>query len=560
MLESLHIKNLALIDSIHIEFSPGFTILSGETGAGKSIILGALSLLFGDKVDSSLIRSGTEEASVSAVISLSPTSLVRDYVMERGIEIEDDELIITRNVKQTGRGTIYVQGQPMTRNDLSVITHLLFDIHGQSEHQSLLNNEKQRIILDSYSNSSPFIDEYLISYNELRQIEKEIEKAKHEIIDAKKEEDYLSFVVSELESASIKKGEDDELLEEITMLTQYELLSDNLESSYHALKGLDDNNGALLNLRSSFNAIRKISSIDLSLKDIETRLEPIILEVEDITLFMREKLSSMTFSQARLDSLQERLALLQRLKKKYGPSLEDVLNKLEKTTYTLSFTTNSAEIIEELLEKKEKITFSLAKKASLLTTHRKKKAEELSHLISLRLKELNMEHVVFIISVQEGEYTLHGKDSIEFMFSANLGEPVKILKEIASGGELSRLMLAIKRVLGESDDIETFIFDEVDTGIGGAVAYSVGEQIAQIAKKHQVIVISHLASIASRADNHLVVKKISDAGRTYTTINKVEKEERVKEIARMLSGQEDNSQALTHAATLLAQNEHYSKN
>ncbi len=557
MLESLHIKNLALIDSIHIEFSPGFTILSGETGAGKSIILGALSLLFGDKVDSSLIRSGTEEASVSAVISLSPHSSVREYVHERGIEIEDDELIITRNVKTTGRGTIYVQGQPMTRNDLSIITHHLFDIHGQSEHQSLLHSEKQRIILDSYSNSYPLIDAYSRVYEQVNEINKKIKKAQSDILDAKKEEDYLGFVVKELEGASLKKGEDDELIEEISILTQYELLYDNLESSYHALKGVDGENGALLSLRNSFNAIRKISSIDSTLKEIEQRLDPLILEVEDITLFMREKLSNMTFSQERLDELNERVALIQRLKKKYGPSLDDVILFYEKTKEKLSFTTNSDEIMDQLLEEKEKLIALLKEKASTLTSHRKEKAKELSHLISLRLKELNMEHVVFLIQVEEADYTHHGKDTIEFMFSANLGEPVKILKEIASGGELSRVMLAIKRVLGESDEIDTLIFDEVDTGIGGAVAYSVGEQIAQIAKKHQVIVISHLASIASRADNHLVVKKVSDAGRTYTTIHKVEKEERVKEIARMLSGQEENLEALTHAATLLALHEHY---
>ena len=557
MLESLHIKNLALIDSIHIDFSSGFTILSGETGAGKSIILGALSLLFGDKVDSSLIRSGADEASVSAVISLSTASLVRPYLLLRGIEVEDNEIIITRNVKQTGRGTIYIQGQPMTRNDLSYITHLLFDIHGQSEHQSLLNSEKQRIILDSYSNSEPLISRYLEIYHQLKEVEKEIIEAKSSILDAAKEEDYLTFVVRELEGAAVKKLEDDELLEEINILSQYEQISEKLESSYHALKGEEGNVGALLSLRSSFSAIKKISHIDSSLHDVMTRLDPLIPEVEDITLYLRERLSNMSFSQARLDSLNERLALLQRLKKKYGPSLEDVIIFLEKTKKKLIYTTNSSEIIEDLLHKETLIKSSLLEAASELTQHRTKLASELSALISIRLKELHMEHVVFTISIEECDATVHGKDLIEFMFSANLGEPVKKLKEIASGGELSRLMLAIKRVLGESDDIETFIFDEVDNGIGGAVAYSVGEQIAQIATKHQVIVISHLASIASRADNHLVVKKRSEGGRTFTTINKVEKEERVKEIARMLSGQEENSEALKHAATLLAQNEHY---
>ncbi len=557
MLESLHIKNLALINSVNIEFSPGFTILSGETGAGKSIILGALSLLFGDKVDSSLIRSGMSEASVSAVISLPTTSPVYRYLLERGIDIGDDNLIISRNVKQTGRGTIYIQSTPMTLNDLSTISHMLFDIHGQSEHQSLLITEKQRIILDSYGESNLLIREYQSFYTQNQHIDKEILAAKNQIMDAKKEEDYLSFVVNELEGASLKKGEDDELTEEINVLTQYEHISESLESSYLALKGDEGDSGALSALRSSLSSVKRIAHIDSSLNEIVTRLEPLVLEVEDITLNVRDKLSGMSFSQTKLDSLNERAALLQRLKKKYGPSLDNVISFRDKTKEKLRFTTQSDEILEALIEKKKSIEKNLSVAANSLSEHRKKKASDLSSLITDRLKELHMKHVVFTIRVEDGEYSIHGKDSIEFLFSANLGEPVKKLKEIASGGELSRVMLAIKRVLGESDDIETFIFDEVDTGIGGAVAYAVGEQIAQIATKHQVIVISHLASIASRAENHLVVEKISDEGRTYTTIHKVEKEERVKEIARMLSGQEDNNEALTHAATLLAQNGRY---
>lgn len=557
MLESLHIKNLALIESVNIDFSPGFTILSGETGAGKSIILGALSLLFGDKVDSSLIRSGMNEASVSAVLSLHQDSPVRAYLSERGVDVGDENLIISRNVKLTGRGTIYVQGQPMTLNDLSYISHMLFDIHGQSEHQSLLLSEKQRIILDSYSNSEALIRSYYSFYIQKQEVEKEIAHAQHQILEAEKEVDYLTFVVRELESASLKIGEDDELMEEIEILTQFEHISDNLETSYHSLKGVDGDVGVLQGLRSTLNSMKKVAHIDSTMSDVVTRIDSIVIEVEDITLNLREKLSSLSFSQSRLDSLNERAALLQKLKKKYGPSLLDVIAFLEKTKTKLSYTTMSSEIMDQLLEKKSVIDKHLADSSNKLSEHRKEKALLLSSLIKERLKELHMQHVVFTILVEEGEYTSHGKDRIDYLFSANLGEPVKRLKEIASGGELSRVMLAIKRVLGESDDIETFIFDEVDTGIGGKVAYSVGEQIAQIALKHQVLVISHLASIASRADTHLVVKKISDEGRTYTTIHKVEKEERVKEIARMLSGQDNNSEALTHAATLLAQNGRY---
>ena len=551
MLETLHIENLALIDSLTIPFDSGFTILTGETGAGKSIILGALSLLFGDKVDSSIIRSGEHEAKVSAVISVPPNSPVIAYLEERGISLDGESLVITRIVRLNSRGVIYIQSQPMTLSDLSFISHSLFDIHGQSEHQSLLHSDKQRIILDSYGESAPLIKEYQEIYAKRQNLIEEIETTKEHIEMAKREQDYLSFVAHELEQAQLKEGEDDQLVEKINLLSQYETIHDNLELLYKHLKGASENPGSIVSTQNSLFAARKIAKVDQSAQDIVDRLDSVLLELDDISLNVRDRLSSMSFSQAELDSLQDRLALLQRLKKKYGPSLQSVIAMRDETNDKLALSQNSDDLINELMEKKRVIDQQLEKASSALTKHRQLWAKKLEILITERLRQLQMKHVIFTISITSHEYSFTGADSIDYLFSANLGEEPRRLKEIASGGELSRVMLAIKRVLGEKDDIDTLIFDEVDTGIGGAVAVAVGEQIAEIAANHQVIAISHLATIAAKADNHLVVQKQSEQGRTFTTIFPVTKSKRVEEIARMLSGHPDNNSAINHAKELL---------
>jgi len=552
MLESLTIRNLALIESLTIQFRPGFTVLTGETGAGKSIILGALSILFGDKVDSSIIRSGESEASVTASLSVDNQPQILEFLSTRSIHLDDEPLIITRNVRLNSRGSIYVQSQPMTLSDLSFLSHSLFDIHGQSEHQSLLSNMKQRTIVDSYADNADLLSRYRKIYEKRQDLLSEIDELKRTITQAQREEDYLGFVVDELRRAELKVGEDEQLRSEIEVLSQYEMIHDNAEQLYQTLKGSQQTDGALPSVQLTRQFARKIAKIDDSFSEIASRIDSMAVELEDITYTVRDYLSGMSFSQHQLDGLQDRLAQIQRLKKKYGASIEAVLAFQNESEKKLKLSTDSSELLEDLNSRLIACERDLLESAGALSDSRKHYADILSEKISEQLKDLNMAHVRFSIDIQETDYTSQGKDSLEFMFSANLGESQRRLKEIASGGELSRVMLAIKRVLSSSDTIDTLIFDEVDTGIGGKVALAVGRQIAQIATHHQVVAITHLASIASFAQNHLVVSKYSDSSRTYSHIREVQGSERVEEIARMLSGHEQDERALEHASALLS--------
>ncbi|PKL19887.1 MAG: DNA repair protein RecN [Spirochaetae bacterium HGW-Spirochaetae-4] len=550
MLESLDIRNLALIEDIHIDFQPGFNVLTGETGAGKSIILGALGLLLGEKADGSIVRTGAAEASVSAVVSVERTNPLLQWLDERDIEPDEGSILIHRVVKNSGRGSILVQSVPMTRADLTVISDALFDMHGQHEHQSLLNSDRQRRVLDSYGEIAPYGEAYAKVYRELESLQLERTKLKDDLASAGREEDYLRFVSEELQRAQLKVDEDIELEDEIRILSQYEIIHENLELVYDNLKN-SIGEGAIAALGQALQSCRRATKADPSLDEIDQRLESLLLETQDIAESIRDRLSSMSFSQSRLDELQSRLSQLQRLKKKYGPSLEAVIAFRDETLEKLAQLTEHDGQLGELEKAILALEQVVVKAAGVLTRHREESAKRLQEQIAARLVHLGMPHVVFSIDIQPRARTIHGADQVDFLFSANLGEPKRSLKEIASGGELSRVMLAVKTVLAEADDVETLVFDEVDAGIGGSVAIAVGEQMGELAKSRQVIAITHLASIAAKAGCHLVVSKETSGGRTYTRIEKVVDESRVHEIARMLSGKGQDETALAHARSLM---------
>lgn len=551
MLEQLDIRNLALIEDIHIDFHPGFNILSGETGAGKSIILGALELLLGEKAEGSIVRTGANEASVSATVSIESPGSLSGWLVDRGVEPDGASVLIHRVVKNSGRGGIYVQGVPMTRADLGVIGDALFDMHGQHEHQSLLHNDRQRRVLDRFAGLEEALDIYAIDYRKLEDARREHGQLVQAHAAAMKEEDYLRFVAEELQRADLKPDEDTLLEDEISVLGQFEFIQENLELAHESLKGSAGGEGAIRTLGSALQGCRRAAKGDQSLESLCSRLEISLIEIQDVAESIREKLSSMSFSQDRLDSLQSRLALLQRLKKKYGPSLGAVIACYDETKAKLSRTEQDDEELEHLRDMIAKLEATVIEKACEITKQRKRAAAQLQSLIAGRLTHLGMPHVVFTISVGDRERTIHGMDQVEFLFSANLGEPLKSLKEIASGGELSRVMLAVKTVLAESDEVETLVFDEVDAGIGGAVALAVGAQMSELSRSRQVIAITHLASIAAKADRHLVVRKETDSGRTYTRINEVTGSQRVNELARMLSGDGEDETAQAHARSLM---------
>jgi DNA repair protein RecN (Recombination protein N) len=550
MLEHITIQNLALIEDMEIDFTSGFTVLTGETGAGKSIILGALSLLMGDKADGNLVRSGSEEASVAAVFSLSASHPLVPWLAQRDITLEDESIIIRRVVKKSGRGSITMQSTPITRSDLALVSDMLFDMHGQHEHQSLLHSDRQRAVLDNYGKCFLERTSYTESYHKLEEVRKSVEQLEHNRSQRIQEIDYLTFVVDELDRAQLKEHEDELLEEEISLLSQYETIHENLEFAHEQLKS-SSGDGALSAINLSLSAIRRAEKADSSLDELTERMQSVFLELQDLSEGLRDRLSAMSFSQQRLDELQMRLAQLQRLKKKYGPSLDQVIAFYTATKEKLVDGEQSDEDLKELKAQLAKLDIEVTQRARILTLKRTAAAGDLQQEITRRLQHLGMEHVVFSIEITEKERTIHGSDRVDFWFSANLGEPKRSLREIASGGELSRVMLAVKTVLAEADDVETLVFDEVDAGIGGAVALAVGEQMAELSQSRQIIAITHLASIAAKASQHLVVHKETDGERTYTRIHQVDHEQRIVEIARMLSGHHTDERALEHARSLL---------
>ena len=546
MLEHLEIRNFALIENLSVDFSEGFNVITGETGSGKSIILGALGLLMGEKSDTNAIRTGTDGILVDAVISVPENHEILPWLKERGVEPEDGVLYIRRSVKANGaRSLIHVQNQLFSRQDLCILADSLIDMHGQSEHQSLLIPDRQRRILDSYAQNEELLKQCASSYNRIVELRERREELEQQLAEGKRQQDYLQFALEEIENANIREGEDEELKDRIRVLGQFESIYENVSNSADRLH---DIRGGIYDATGS---VAKAAKVDSNLSEYSARLESARIEIEDIASALREYLSSVDYSEDAVNAMQDRLATLQKLKRKYGPGLDDVLSFAAKAKETLDITENFeahlAECDKNLLKAQKEYDLIAEK----LTEIRKKKASVLEKDIEGVLRTLGMPNAVFGIDIASAKETSHGKDHISFEISANPGEARKALRDIASGGELSRVMLALKTVLSKADDIQTQVFDEIDSGIGGSVALSLARCISDLSKSKQVIAITHLASIASLADCQMVVTKSVEGGRTYTHLRQVEGEDRVHEIARMLSGDESEV-SLKHARSLLS--------
>jgi len=546
MLEHLEIKNYALIENLSVDFSSGFNVITGETGAGKSIILGALGLLMGEKANPSAIRSGANEIVINAIVSIPQGHEILPWLLERGVEPEDGVIYIKRVVKANGgRSLIHVQGELFTRQELCQLADSIIDMHGQSEHQSLLHADKQRKILDAYAKNETLLDECANSYKELGRLNKEKDELVLRLEEGRRQEDYLRFALDEIEKASIVEDEDVSLSDKIKILSQFESIYENITACNDVLK---ESRGLLYNA-SSFCA--KASKCDAELSSFTARIESSRIELEDIAQALKDYLSSVDYSQDAINSMQDRLAVLQKLKRKYGSSLKDVLLFASKARETLEIASNFEEKLAECEKsiKREQENYQII--AQKITIARKNAALELEQGIVSVLRKLGMPNAQFNIQVSSLEKSsLTGQDYVAFLISANPGEPLKEISSIASGGELSRVMLALKTVLAAQDSIQTQVFDEVDSGIGGSVAVSLATCISELSQKKQVIAITHLASIASYAKAQMVVSKTVENGRTYTHLKTVSGDERVREIARMLSGDESEV-SLEHARKML---------
>jgi DNA repair protein RecN (Recombination protein N) len=581
MLEELTIKNYALIEGVNISFEGGFNVLTGETGAGKSIIVGALSFLLGAKSDVDAIRTGCDEAGVQAVVSVNGGHTeALEWLKVREIEVEDGRIIIRRTIKTSGRGSIFIQNIPVTRSDLQEFMSMLFDLHGQHSHETLMRKETHRKYLDKFAG----LEEEALAFNriflELSEKRKILETSINSERDRDTRLEILSYAVEEIDKAKVKSGEGRELEVEAQRLGDFEKLASQVNNAAQAL--FEGDTSVLSLARKARTSMENAVSIDASLSSLFSRMEDLYYEAEDISEEFRSYRDSLRYDPERLEEVEERLALLFRLKKKYsgstsGDAEEAVLVYRARAEAEMEALRGAEENRGKLKSEIAALEKELVSRALSLSSRRQEGAQRLSKGITGILRHLGMPNARFSVSViQKGKPETEAQDSgggslktgsfvcgpwgaddIEFLISANPGEPMKELARIASGGELSRVMLAIKTVLcgtdaaGRDASAETLVFDEIDTGIGGEVALSVGEYLCRIGQVKQIFCVTHLASIAVRADNHFKVAKHSEGERTMTSVSNLGKSERQQEIARMLSG-DAGSAALAHAGELLA--------
>jgi DNA repair protein RecN (Recombination protein N) len=559
MLERLSVRDFALIDAAEVEFDGGLVLFTGETGAGKSLIVGALGFLFGGRGDSTAIREGAEECSVSATLGVSGNATAMKWLASHDMPDEGGEVLLRRGLRLNGRSYAYIQNRAVSRADLAEFTALVADIHGQHEHQSLLDPESHLLLLDSYADLGPVREDYRNAYESWTERVREYRKKLAEAERREREQEFLAFAVKEIQAAKIKPNEDEELMREEKILSQHEKLFTAVSEASSGLSSRGaDQQGALDSLRKARNSLGAAADIDAKLKELSARLDGAFIEVEDIAQGVALYCEGLRFDPGRLEDIESRLAELRRLKKKYGPSLDDVMARLRSDAAAIEAFSSWGEEKPRLEREIAGLKAKAVELAEALSARRKAAALAFSKNIEAILTKLGMPHAQLPISVQPamseaGRLMLSssGMDRVEFIIAPNVGEAPKPLARIASGGELSRVALAIKAVLSSKDTVDTLVFDEIDTGIGGEVAADVGAYLKEVSNFRQVLCVTHLASIAARAGQHYRVAKRVEEGRTVTRIDLLEGHEREIEIARMLAGDKDGAASLAHAADLI---------
>ena len=559
MLRELHIKNLAIIDDASANFEKGLNVLTGETGAGKSIIIDALCLALGERASTEVIRSGEKEAVVEAFFDIPPkllNSSSRRFLQDLGINIENG-IILKRILSAQGKNRAYINDSMVNVQTLSEISKGIIDVHGQYEYQSLLSPDNQLDMLDAYGGLLIERQEFTIIYETQTSLKQQIAELMQKEKERAQRLDILRYQVNEIETADLKTGEEKELSEEVKILSSASLLTELANQAYESLYSSDS--ACLTNLSKILNSLKEISNIDVRAADAVKSAEEAIPLLEETAYFLRDYKDSLNFNPERLEEIQTRLELIKGLKKKYGGNIQGVLDYREKGLRELDELQHSEEKLETLNAELKKLKNILTEKAQHLSKQRKAVAKKIEQQVISELSSLSMPDTRFSIQITQeaGDNTADGFkanskgiDKIEYLISPNIGEELKPLSKIASGGELSRVMLALKGILAKGDKIPVLIFDEIDAGIGGRAAETVGQKLKSLSASHQIICITHLPQIASYADTHLKIEKKIKAKRTTVEVRKIEKDERTVEIARMLSG--DSSEvSIKHAKEML---------
>ena len=550
MLNQLSVRNVAVIDKLDINLHDGVSVLTGETGAGKSIIIDSINMILGDRANKELVRYGTDKAVVQAVFD-APKSVI-NILEENDIDVEDGTVIITRQVTKEGKSVARINGMVVTLNILREISDRLINIHGQHDNQALLTPIRHITFLDAYADNEEYINRYKDILSKKREIEKKISSLEMDEQEKMQRIDLLEYQVKEIKKASLEKDEEDDLREQRDIYTNAEQITKSVNEAYMNLYEGDEIQSAYDGISIAVNEISQISDLNPQLKSIYDTLNEIMYSLEDTAHEIKEFGETVEFDEQTLNEIEERLDLISRLKRKYGNSIEEILEYLKKAESELNDIKLSDERTNELKEELKNITKELKEKGNVLTQRRENAAKVLEENIEKSLHELNMEKSKFKVNIEnDGTFYDNGMDKVEFLISTNPGEPLKPLVKIASGGELSRVMLAIKSILADSDGVDTMIFDEIDTGVSGKAAMSIAKKLAVIAKNKQVICITHLPQLTAMADNHYLIQKNTDGEMASTTLKELDEEGRELELARIIDGGEVTELALSHAKQML---------
>ena len=556
MLSLLHIENIALIQSADIRFEPGFNVLTGETGAGKSIVIDSIGAVLGERTSRELIRTGAKSALVTAVFTQVPPL---PWLEENGFPTGEEELLLQRELQGDGRNVCRIDGKLVTVAQLRELGRQLLNIHGQHDGQQLLDPASHLGYLDQFGGCQPLLESYQEAYRKWHDIRREMDKLQMDEAERSRRVDTLNYQIQELERAQLKAGEDEELSARRTLLRSAGRLMEAVQSAEFALSGDEDRDGACSLIAQAEGELQGVSSISPELGELSEKLTALRCAADDAADTLRDLSRSFDFSPGELDQVEERLDLLYRLRKKYGPTVEDMLSYLDRCRKELDQIQYADDTLARLEKDLKKAQKEAARRGEVLSQARREAAGALQARVQEELRQLDMPKVQFQteFTPKGGEAGMDetGLDEVQFLMSANLGEALKPIQKVASGGELARIMLALKNVLAEGDQIGTLVFDEVDTGVSGRAAQKVAEKMAQVARGKQVLCVTHLPQIAAMADTHFSVQKGEREGRTYTRLERLDRSQRREELARLIGGASITPSLLESAEELLRQAE-----